>query len=100
MLSLQQVRHLMDDDVLQVVFRLLDQLQVNQNASRIRIARTPLGFHGTHLPLLDSNAHASLPLLYVAGHELLDLSAVPFGHNFMTLFGTGARTNMHINVRF
>jgi len=42
--SFQEGRHLMDDDVLQALNRLLGQFQIQPNAASLDVASAPLGF--------------------------------------------------------
>ena len=48
MVAFSQVHEFVDDDVLQAVDGLLDQLQIQPDASVLGVAGSPFGFHPLH----------------------------------------------------
>ena len=59
---LQQVRHLMHDDVFEQILRLLHELRVEADMTRTVIAASPLGLHPLEKIPGDSHLQLRLPL--------------------------------------
>jgi len=76
-MALQEMDHLVHDDILQALGRLLGQLGVEPNCPRRDIAAPPLGLHAPDVELLHFDAHHRLPLGQQRRDRLLDLLPVP-----------------------
>lgn len=63
MSRLQQVRHLMDDDVLKKILGLLHEFRIQPDVSRPVIAAAPLGLHS--LQEVSSHFHIELSLPFL-----------------------------------
>ena len=78
MRPLDQMNHLVDDDVLETRSRLFREIGVEADAAVVRVAVPPLGLHPLHEESLHSHVQQRLPSRQQWRHGLLQLFSIPF----------------------
>ena len=86
---LQEVDHLVDDDVLQQVFGLLDQLGVEPERLGLGVAAAPAGLHSLKEIGRCLDAQFPLPLGDQGRDGLMQQGAMPLLHDLVALRGGG-----------
>ena len=86
-MALQQMRQLVNQDVLQALDGLFRQFQIQPDALGFDIARTPFGFHPLDAPGVDRNAQDGLPLVQQLWNEFFQLCTVKRMENFLFFSG-------------
>ena len=82
---LQQVRQLVDKDVLEALYRLFRQFSVEADGPGVGVAAAPAGLHALDEEPLHPHPQDRLPLLDQPGGDLPDLLAVPGGNDPLPL---------------
>ena len=73
MIALKVMGHFMDDDVLQAVWILLGEFDVEPDMASLAVARTPLRFHAADAPLRHFEIKLLLPFRDEVGQRLAQL---------------------------
>ena len=90
--AFDQVRELMDNDVLQAAGILLRQLGVEPDGARPGLAGAPFCLHAAHHHLARLNPDNRLPLVQQGRHRLLQLPPVPaVQHRSLLILGVLGR---------
>ena len=90
---LQKVQHLMNDDVLKKILRLLHEFGIQADVTGPVIAATPLGFHSLKEIPLHFHLQLPFPFLDDDRHDFVQECLLPFVHHLGASTGSTAGTN-------
>src|SRR4051812_7038568 len=85
MRGLDEVNHLVNDDIFEQVLWFLHQLGVESNVTSPVVAASPFGFHPLQKVAANIDFELSLPLLDQHRHLLVEQCFVPLMNNLGTL---------------
>src|SRR5579863_5337874 len=94
---LEQVHHLVDDNVLKTLNRFLRQFQVEPNAAGFGITAPPFCFHLLHAPGRNFCADGLLPPFDHGWDQILELAAVPSLQYLYSMVGLAFWPHMEFN---
>src|SRR5665213_886230 len=92
MCRFDEMRHLMHDDVLKALFRLLCQFGVQSNSTCARVAASPLGLHLLYVKPINGYSHHRCPSGYQRRKHRLHLLSVPPRNDGLLLLSSYSRT--------
>ena len=92
MLSLMDVNHLMHQDVLERLRRLLRKLEIQPDPARPRIATAPSRFHAPDAHLANIDADLSFPPAKKGRDLLSQTIAIPLVERRFALIAIGTRS--------
>lgn len=89
--TLEVMHHLVNDDVLQAIWVLFSELDIERDASGLPVAGPPLGAHPSDIPIRYSNIEFRLPLGDQIWNLLTELLAIPVVEGLSSLLDATAR---------
>ncbi|CAB4794060.1 unannotated protein [freshwater metagenome] len=93
--TFNQVRYLMNGEVLQAFRVLLGELDVEPDVTALSVTRAPLGLHPADAPLRDGYTDLRFPLGDHRRNCMTEQCAVPAIYQFTPTIGTRALRDIH-----
>lgn len=93
MSGFQQMKHFMNNDVLQEFRGFFGQLGIEADVAGNRVAASPSGLHPLDEKPVHAHSHKWLPFLDQGGQGLLHLTSIPAFHQRLSPSLIGARTH-------
>lgn len=97
MAPLEKMDHFVNQDVLQRHRRLLSQLKIQPNASRMNVATPPTGLHPSDTHFVNRYANFRSPLGKKVRNLLLKCLTIPLLENFLMLISIRLRPGKQLN---
>jgi hypothetical protein len=92
-MTLNEVNHLMDDDIFEAMLWFSRELRVDANSAGARIAAPPLGLHLLHVKPVNHHAQYRCPSRKKGRYRRFDLFTIKLGNNGLLLIFTCSRAH-------
>ena len=88
-----QMSHLMQDDIINTLFRFFDHLQIDKDPPGLRVTTPPFGLHFPDTKGFDRYPKVRFPFFYTSSNYLFEFVPVPFGEDLFSSFSGRSRTD-------